>query len=144
MLVSQYDYKSPTAQKNLNIIKFIKQYLASDLQKLVDYSLSASVSEEKGFAVNQILKAMPDDLSIIMLSGILEKHPIPNVRYNAAYIISKYNNEAAFNALTKNIVTEKSDLVFGNVVAGAMQVAGINADKILLLFNKYNDLTDSY
>ncbi|MDB5056094.1 MAG: copper amine oxidase-like protein [Bacilli bacterium] len=142
-LVSQYDYKLPSAQKNLTIIKFIKQYFAVDLPKLVDYSISVSGSVEKGYAVNQILGAMPDNLNITMLSSILEKHPNPEVRYNAAYIISKYNNEAAFNALTQEIAIEKNEMVFGNVVAGAMHIAGINADKISQLFNKYNDLTDA-
>jgi hypothetical protein len=101
------------------------------------------VSKEKGYAVNQILGAMPDDQNIKMLSVILEKHPNSDVRYNVAYIISNYKNESAFNALTKDLAIEKDDLVFGNVIAGAMNLAGVDTNKILQLYNNYNDLTDS-
>jgi hypothetical protein len=41
------------------------------------------------------------------------------------------------------MVIEKNDLVFGSVANVAISKAGINVDKILLLFNIYNDLTDS-
>jgi hypothetical protein len=54
-LVSQYDYKLPAAPKNLNIIKFIIQYLTADLPKLVDYSINVSGSVEKAYAVNQFV-----------------------------------------------------------------------------------------
>lgn len=144
MLVSQYDYSEPDAITNKDIITFIQQYGMTDLQKLVDYSLSASESVEIGYSVNQILGAMPDSNNMIMLSGILENHPNADVRYNVAYIISKYNNEAAFNVMTNIIAIEKNDSVIGNVIAGAIKLAGVDSNKILLVFNTYNGLSDSH
>jgi hypothetical protein len=151
MLVSQYDYNLQDTQTNHNITDFIKKYLVADLQKLVDYSFSVSESSEKGYAVNQILDAMPDDKdyhrpddqNFKMLTEILEKHPNPDVRYDVAFKFNRYINEAVFNEVTNVMAIEKNELVFGSVVGVAISKAGINADKILLLFNKYNDLSDS-
>lgn len=147
MLISLYDYSVPSAvtnPQNLQVIKFIQQYLAADLQKLVDYALSNSGATEIGFAANQILGTMPAEPGISLLSQILEKHQDSDVRYNTAYTINKYKNEQAFYSLANAIDTEKNGSVFGNIVAGAMNIAGSNTDKISILYDKYNGLTDDY
>jgi hypothetical protein len=141
MLVGLYNHENPDAQKNYDIFKFFNQYFVNDLELLTAYSIHNSDSQKIGYAINRIINATPDNLRLKPLSEVLEVHPNSNVRYNAAYLISKFNTEEAFNELAKVVSIEKDGTVFGNVVAAAIKSGGSNSDKISIMFDKYKDLS---
>jgi hypothetical protein len=144
LLVGQYNYETPDAQKNRNIEKLFKQYFANELELLTNYSLNNSDSHKTGYAINRIINVMPDEMKFKAMSKVLEEHRNPKVRYNAVYLISKMNSEEAFNELAKVVSSEKDEMVFGNVVAGAIKTGGSNKDKISIMFYKYNDLSNEF